>query len=336
MFPVIDMHCDTISLIYKRRRDGENAFLRENDMHLDLLRMKESGYMCQSFALFTHLESLKKAGADPYAYAVAMSDILDEETAKNSDIVRCVTKASEIVENHKNGFVSALKTIEEGAVYKGQPELVRDFYNRGVRKSTLTWNFENELAYPNKMTTDPAFGTPKMVPETERGLKPAGKDTVQLMEELGMLIDISHLGDAGIYEIFDIVKKDTPVIASHSNARTATNHPRNLTDEMLRLLADHGGVTGINFCPAFLTDDGSSQSRIEDMVRHIAYIKDKAGIDIIGLGSDFDGIGGTLEMNGGADIQHLADALSLAGFSTDEIEKIYYKNVLRVYKEVLK
>ena len=335
MYPIIDMHCDTISKIWKRRKDGETVSLRKNDMHLDLLRMKQGGYLCQCFALFTHLQHLRDAGQDPYEAAKALSDTFDTEVAANPDLVRPVTTAEQILANQKDGVISALKTIEEGAAYKGDPELVKTFYNMGVRKSTLTWNFENELAFPNRMTTDPDLGTPKMVPETEHGLKPAGKDVILLMEELGMLIDISHLGDKGIFDIFDIVKNDTPVLASHSNARAVTPHPRNLTDEMLRLIADHGGVTGINFCIAFLNEN-SDVSRVEDMIRHIRYIRNVGGIDMIGLGTDYDGIGGTLELKGGQDMQKLADALSLAGFTTGEIEKIFYKNVLRVYQSVLR
>lgn len=341
MYPIIDMHCDTISKIYERRQKGETVCLRENDMHLDLLRMKQGGYLCQSFALFSHLQGLKDSGRDPYEYAVALSDTLDAELAANPDLVRPVTTAEEIRKNQKDGVISALKTIEEGGVYKGDPELVKDFYRRGVRKSTLTWNFENELAWPNRMVIPTRSGdgwyvAPYLAPETEHGLKPAGRDVVLCMEELGMLIDVSHLGDKGIYDIFDMVKKDTPVIASHSNARAVTNHARNLTDDMLKLMADHGGVTGINFSSSFLTDDGSNESRVADMVRHIQHMKKVAGIDVIGMGTDFDGIGSKVEITGGEKIQMLADALSLAGFTTEEIEKIYYKNVLRVYSGILK
>jgi membrane dipeptidase len=155
------------------------------------------------------------------------------------------------------------------------------------------------------------------------------------MEELGMIIDVSHLGDAGIWEILDIVDLHTPVIASHSNARAVTGHPRNLTDQMLRGIAEHGGVTGINFCADFLAEDGNAVSRIKDMVRHVQYIYNVAGIDAIGLGTDFDGIDDRLEINGAGEMQKLADALSAAGFTIGEIEKIFWRNALRVYEEVL-
>ena len=335
MFPVIDMHCDTILSIYCAKRQGREVRLRENGLHVDLARMRKAGYLCQSFALFVNLEVVLGRGEDPSAYAKALSDLLDAELAANADWIRPVRTASEILQNRKEGFLSALKTIEEGGVYLGSPELVRTFYGLGVRKSTLTWNYENELAFPNRHVADPATGRKEVSPETERGLKPAGEEIVLLMEDLGMLLDVSHLGDAGIWDVLRIVRRDTPVIASHSNARSVTGHPRNLTDEMLRAIADHGGITGINFCPAFLCDDGKETSRVSDMVRHIRHIRNVAGIDAIGLGSDFDGIRGDLELNGAGDMQKLAGALSAAGFPDGEIEKIFWKNALRVYQAVL-
>ena len=353
MIPVIDMHCDTISAILERRRREQDTSqggsakpageggtkltcLRANDLHLDLLRMKEAGYMCQSFALFAYLPGLQATGETPFEYAKALSDLLDSEAAINADLIRPALTAEDIRRNFREGYMSSLKTIEEGGVYMGDPENIRCFYDLGVRKSTLTWNFENELAYPNRIVIDPETGMEKMIPETSLGLKKSGREAVKLMEETGMLIDVSHLGDAGILEILDIVDPHTPVIASHSNARAVTDFPRNLTDEMLRGIAEHGGVTGINFCAAFLTDDGKGISRIGDMIAHIRHIQNTGGIDVIGLGSDFDGISDTLELNGAGEMQKLADALSLAGFTTGEIEKIFWRNVMRVYDEVLR
>ena len=335
MIPIIDMHCDTIYKIYELRRQGENVGLRSNKLHVDLLRMKEAGYMAQCFAMFTYMPYTEERGMDPAEYAKALSDTMDRELEANSDLIRSALTAEDIVRNYREGFLSAIKTVEEGAVYKGSPEMVRFFYEHGVRKSTLTWNFENELAFPNRAVKNLETGEYSVFPETERGLKKAGQDVVQLMEELGMLIDVSHLGDAGILEVLDLVGTHTPVIASHSNARAVTVHPRNLTDQMLRGIAEHGGVTGLNFCAEFLTEDGSGVSRIKDMVRHVRYIYNVAGIDAIGLGTDFDGIDDQLEINGAGQMQRLADALSAAGFTTGEIEKIFWRNVMRVYEEVL-
>lgn len=335
MIPIIDMHCDTIFKIYELRRQGEDVVLRRNNLHVDLLRMKEAGYMAQCFALFTYLPYMQERGVDPFEYAKALSDTMDRELEANADLIRPALSAGDIVRNYREGFLSAVKTIEEGADYKGNPEIVRFFYDHGVRKSTLTWNFENELAFPNRAVKDSQTGEYHVFPETERGLKKAGQDVVQLMEALGILIDVSHLGDAGILEVLDLVDPHTPVIASHSNARAVAGHPRNLTDQMLRGIAEHGGVAGINFCAAFLSEDGSGVSRVEDLVRHARYIYNVAGCEAVGLGTDFDGIDDQLEVNGAGEMQKFADALSLAGFTTGEIEKIFWRNVMRVYEEVL-
>ena len=346
MVPVIDMHCDTIERLMMLRDKGEPKALRENDLHIDLLRMKQAGYMCQCFAMFTPLGRFgvardgqyhKPGASDQYAsvtdFARALSDFWDQEIAANADIIRPAKSATDIEKNFADGFMSGLKTIEEGAVFADEVDIMKEFYERGVRMATLTWNFENELAFPNRMYRPD--GTRTLEPETERGLKPAGRDVVKAMEEIGMIIDVSHLGDKGIWDILELVGPHTPVIASHSNARAVCGHPRNLTDEMLRTIADHGGVAGINYSADFLSDRGDNFTSIEDLITHMKYMKKVAGIDVIGMGTDFDGIGSKLEINGAGDMQKLADAMSVSGFTTEEIEKIFFKNVLRMMKTVI-
>ena len=120
---------------------------------------------------------------------------------------------------------------------------------------TLTWNYENDLAYPNKVDMNTGIS----MPETEHGLKKKGIEFVELMEEIGMAVDVSHLGDAGFWDVAEIMKK--PFAASHSNARAIAGHTRNLTDEMIRTMAERGGVMGINYCPVFLDDRGRRRHR---------------------------------------------------------------------------
>lgn len=336
MFPIIDMHCDTISGILLAKSRGEDVALRENEMSVDLMKLQKGGYMCQNFALFTHLDSVRKKGEGAFDHALALSDTLDAQLALNPDLILPALSGSDLEKNFADGFLSGLKTIEEGAVYEGKVENLQKLYDRGVRMSTLTWNFENELAFPNKMNVD-ENGTLHAEPDTENGLKEAGFEMVKAMEEMGVIIDVSHLNDAGIFDIFRTVRKDTPVIASHSNARAVCNVPRNLTDEMLRLIAAHGGICGINFAYDFISEEKSETqlTTIDGMIAHMKYIQNVAGIDIIGLGSDFDGIGNPVEVRNASGMQQIADAMSLAGFSVDEIEKVFYKNALRVYKQVL-
>lgn len=357
MVPVIDMHCDTAGLIYSRdlqaaargkEKNGaagytfsilpeemENGIsFRRNSRHIDFERMKKGGYMCQCFAHYVSRKLCEQAEESPFEILTAMLENTDKAFSENSDLIRPVLTGSEIEKNFSEGFMSAMKTVEEGIPYEGKLENLYRAYEMGVRKSTLTWNYENELGYPNLVDG-------KWTYDTERGLKKAGFDFILAMEEMGMIIDVSHLNDAGIRDILNTVKPSTPVIASHSNARAICGHSRNLTDEFLKKMADHGGVCGINFCPAFLTDDRDAEgqpdrhSRISDMIIHIKHIKNVAGIDMAAMGTDFDGTSGIMDIDECSKMQLLAEAMEKEGFTADEIEKVFYKNALRVYKEVL-
>jgi len=172
----------------------------------------------------------------------------------------------------------------------------------------------------------------------DKGLKQKGFEAVELMNELGMLVDVSHLSDAGFDDVLKHSKQ--PFVASHSNARAMTNHPRNLSDEMLKQLADAGGLTGINFFNNFLVKGVLKEklevAKIEDMVRHIKHIRNVAGVEVIGLGSDFDGIPNEVEIADASQMGKLSEALLKQGFSYDEVEKMFWKNGIRVIKEVLK
>ena len=192
---------------------------------------------------------------------------------------------------------------------------------------TLTWNFENEIGYPNTIVKAKDYD-----PSRHYGLKPEGSEIVREMNRVGMIVDVSHLGDDGFW---DVVKYcDGPFVASHSNARAVCNHTRNMTDDMIRALADKGGVMGLNFCGDFLNPNGTS--RVEDMVRHAKHIINVGGSDILGLGTDYDGIDGDLELDHCDKMPLLAQEMERQGFSTQQIEKIFHGNVLRLYREVLK
>lgn len=326
----IDMHCDTISRLYELKKTGKEERLRENEGHLDLVRMKTGSCLAQNFALFTSLSAEK----DPYGYCMALCDHFKDEIAANSGEIAQARTVEELIENEKAGKMSAVLTIEEGGVCCGDTEILRKFYEEGVRMMTLTWNYENELAYPNRVNLD----TGVCVPELTYGLKKRGVEFVELMEELGMVVDVSHLGDAGFFDVAGILR--TPFVASHSNARAVASHVRNLTDDMIRILAEHGGVAGINFCAPFLNDGERGKeaqlSCISDLILHIKHMKKVGGIECIGLGTDYDGIYCDLEIDSPAAFYRLYDALIKNGFTESEIEKIFYKNVLRVYKDVWK
>jgi len=201
------------------------------------------------------------------------------------------------------------------------------FKEEGISAITLTWNYENDLGYPN-------FGWEHQ----NKGLKTKGIEFVEEMNRLNMLIDVSHLSDAGFEDVLSHSKQ--PIIATHSNARAITHHTRNLSDVQLKKLADAGGVAGLAFSVNFLVEkefmDASRMAKVDDMVMHMKHIRNVAGIDILALGSDFDGIANPVEIEDASQMSKLSDRLLRNGFSYDEVEKIFFKNGLKIMKEVLK
>ena len=311
-FGVIDMHCDTITRLAHEKKDFVH-----NDCHISLEKMEQGNYMMQCFAVFLYL----KAYEHPFKSCNEYMDSFDEYMALYSDRIRKVTRADEIEENWAKGLISGMLTIEEGGAIEGNLENLRHFYDRGVRMMTLTWNFENELAYPNYVYENRI--------DTERGLKPLGRECVKKMQELGMIVDIAHLNDAGIRDVFSLAEK--PIIASHSNARAICNVPRNLSDEMLVRLKENGGMTGINYCPDFVSEN-REVDQIPMIIQHINHIVKVAGIDHVGLGSDFDGIDTPIGMSDCSRTHLLYQALKSEGYSKDDIDKIFFKNFLRVLR----
>lgn len=361
---IVDMHCDTVSELLQQRRAGKESTLRRNKLHLDLERMKKSGYLLQNFALYVNKERCQ----DPWGEVCALYQVYREEIEKHQDMIAPVLCYEDIVVNEKAGKMSAMLTVEEGAVCKGEIEKLHSLYNMGVRMLTLTWNYPNELGFPNldskrgkiawgackeikelrsqgvdgeefecrRKQAQEVFDDYFFTPDTRGGLTDKGREFVSEMERIGMIVDVSHLSDAGFYDVLDMTKK--PFVASHSNARTVCGCVRNLSDDMIRKLAERGGCTGLNFCADFLKVvpvGESNPGAMEDLVRHAMYITNLGGVEVLGLGSDFDGIDTNETMPGVQSMGILWDALHKAGYRQSELDKIFAENVLRVYREVL-
>lgn len=320
---VVDMHCDTIGELWKAEKAGKTMSLRSNGLHIDLEKMQKGDYLLQNFAMFVFLGR----EPDPLVNVLEMIDVYRRAMAENSDLIAPVLRYEDIEKNAAAGKMSGILTIEEGGVLKGSTYVLRNLYELGVRMLTLTWNFENEIGYPNTIVKREDYDSSK-----KYGLKAAGIEIVREMNELGMIVDVSHLGDDGFWDVVKYSK--APFVASHSNARSLCGHTRNLTDDMIRALADKGGVTGINFCGDFLNENG--KSRVEDMVRHMKHIKNVGGIGVLGLGTDYDGIDGDLELYNCSTMQRLAEEMEHQGFTHKEVEQVFSGNVLNLYKEVLK
>jgi len=310
----IDLHCDTILRLME---EGETGNLYHNSFNVDIQKLQQGKAQAQFFAMFVDLQK----DGDPLLRAQAMIDRFYQELETNDRHMAIARNYNDFLQNKKAGKLSAFLTIEEGGVLKGDLANLRNFYRLGVRLITLTWNYPNEIGYPNALTEC-----------RNKGLTPFGKEVIEEMNRLGMLIDVSHLSNQGFYDVADLSK--SPFVASHSNAWSVTAHCRNLTDDMLKLVAAKGGVVGINFEKSFLGN--APISRIEDMVCHIKYIYNVGGCDVLAIGSDFDGISPELELAHAGQMEKLVTALEASGFHQDEIEKICWKNALRVIKDTLR
>lgn len=361
---IVDMHCDTISeLLWVRKCAKEKHAetvddatkvceigLRKNDKHIDIEKLQTSGYSLQNFALFVEKEQCQ----EPWQQVQELYALYREELDKNSDILAPVYTYADIAKNQAAGKISSLLTVEEGAVCQGEIDKLCKLYEQGVRMMTLTWNYPNELGFPNlngprgRTVKEKAAQLPEgereqwvkaylNTPDTEHGLTEKGRKFVSKMEELGMIVDVSHLSDAGFYDVLSCSKK--PFVASHSNARTICPNVRNMSDDMIRRLAERGGVMGLNFCADFLTQlpvGVNNPGTVAAIVEHAGHIVNVGGIEVLGLGSDFDGIGTHGELPDASYMYRLFDALKKGGFTESQIEKIFTENVLRVYREVLK
>lgn len=332
---VVDMHCDTISELWSRRAEGKAASLRENDLHVDLKRLRESEYLLQNYALFVDWRKC----VDPWEKVCQLHRLYQGELAENADWIAPVYRFADIAENEAAGKLSSMLTVEEGAVCGGEIEKLHRLYQMGVRMLTLTWNYPNELGYPNLNVGEKGKAPEEFLyqPDTTDGLTERGVEFVEEMERLGMIVDVSHLSDAGFYQVYEHAKM--PFVASHSNARSVCRCVRNLTDDMIRKLAERGGVMGLNFCADFLREvphGGYNPGAVEDVVCHARHITNTGGTQVLGLGSDFDGIDTNEGLPGAQSMERLWKALKDAGYTERELDMIFAENVLRVYEEVIK
>ena len=326
----IDLHCDTLCMAFETQ--DKNIFDRPQFM-VDIKRLKQAGVLAQFFAMYMPPQDWIhniKADCTDDMFIDELYATLCDAVAQHPDDIAWAKNAIDMENNAKQGKVSAFLTIEDGRSVDGSFEKFDRYYNMGVRLVSLTHNYENCFGYPN--STD--------IKIMSAGLKPFGKEAVEYMNDKGIIIDVSHLSDGGFWDVMKLSKK--PVVASHSCARALTPHQRNLTDDMIKAMADKGGVCGINFCPVFVTDEDYTKgsyvehSKLGDIVRHVMHLYNVGGSDFVAIGTDFDGIGGKLDIASPLDMDKLFDALLKNGMNAVDVEKIACKNAERLIRETLK
>lgn len=311
--PFADLHCDTIAWIRHNRLQGKEMYLRDTyQMHVNVEKLKKSGYLLQNFALFVNMNEVE----DPWGTVLSLAELYTSEVEKNGDLLAPCLTFGDMEQAKADGKIASVLTVEEGGVCKGELENLRTLHRLGVRMLTLTWNHENEIGYPNGMPG---------------GLKEKGAEFLAEMETLGVIPDVSHLSDQGFWDVCRLAKK--PLAASHSSARALWPHRRNLTDEQIKALAHRGGIVGVNFYADFLAD--GETTRTADIVRHMKHMRDVGGLEVVALGSDFDGITCPLEMVDAAGMDQLVREMERVGFTQREIDKICWENVWDFYRRTL-
>lgn len=324
----MDFHCDT--LMHTWERIPGNDIVENNRCSLDLTRLTAGKVKAQFFGMFMlgkeDFQELGRPLCDDRTYLHSLAEDLFQglQRVEGAGFARNFTEYSAL---KKEGKTACFLTIEDGR-YLTTPERIEEVFDLGVRLVTLTWNYDNSLGHPN--ARDPE----KMA----MGLTSWGKEAVERMNDLGILIDVSHLSDGGFYDVLRTSKK--PFLASHSNARGVTNHPRNLTDDMIRALAEAGGISGLNFCPIFLeeypegVDRSRTYSRVEAMVAHLRHMYRLGGEGFPAIGTDFDGVSGNLEIDEPGKMEILWEALRKEGFSERILEGFFFKNGERLLRDV--
>ncbi|MDX9872345.1 MAG: dipeptidase [Clostridia bacterium] len=309
---IVDGHCDTVLEYFKHKR----SFWEKNKKgQMDWPRLREARVGLQFLAFYIEPEYKPAGSLARVLEMLSFFRFWQEEAPEGLQVIRSREDLSALHPD-RTAFLLA---IEGGEVLEGRTSLLRILHELGFRSLGLTWNQRNLLA-------DGAWEN-----ASKGGLTRHGTDTVREMNKLGMLIDVSHLADAGFWDVLAVSEK--PVAATHSCCRALMDHPRNLTDEQLAALGRNNGIIGINFFPGFLSPGKAGISNVVSHLEHAAAI---AGIDHIGLGSDFDGINRTPA--GLEDVTKIAvipEALLQRGWKEAEVRKIMGGNFIRVLSDVL-
>jgi len=321
---VVDAHIDTLLDIMvpparpMKFPTPRNFAERSDKGHVDLPRLSESGVDLQVFAAYVQPEyKIERALHRVMQLADRFYQMLDAHKEK----MMLFTRVSDVYEAERTEKIAAMLSIEGGEAVEADLGILRMLHKLGVRAITLTWNERNQIA------DGAAEG------RTKGGLTNFGVELVGEMNKLGMVVDVSHLSDTGFFDVIQTTK--SPIVASHSNCRALCNHRRNLTDEMIKLLADNGGVMGMNFAPAFV-DEKKDNASLERVLDHVDHIVKVVGADHVGLGSDFDGIESTPKgLEDVTKMPYFTEGLMKRGYKEDDIVKILGGNFLRVFKKVI-
>jgi membrane dipeptidase len=352
---IVDGHCDTP---YRLLRHNLHLADHDTEAQLDLKSLRESGITASFFAAYV---PPFYAGRGAARFAYRLIDLIHDELRRNPDVLTFCGDAAGIRQAKKDGKTAIMIGVEGGHAIEDSLSILRDFYDLGARYLTLTHVNTN-----NWCDSSGDAGR-------HNGITDFGREVVRTMNDLGMIVDISHVSDAAFYAVLETTR--VPLVATHSSCRALCRHPRNMTDAMLRDLARNGGVCMINFFSAFLNDTvaevimksqkrvrsesaggteempndatdwdlyvkwfntlGSPQATLDDAADHVFHAAEVAGIDHVGIGSDFDGVPALpTGLQTAAGLPLLTARLLERGMSEGDVEKVLGGNFLRVFEAI--
>ena len=316
----LDSHCDSPMILAPQQVDWAEAFSRRNpDLLVDLQKMDEGhldgtimvAYLAQGAR---DEDGLKAATAKANDILSKMEDMAARCTARVA-IARCPDDLRRLKLEGRHGIMLG---IENGYAIGKDIKNIEAFRNRGVVYMTLCHNGDNDIC-------DSARGN-----NEHGGVSPFGADVIREMNRVGMMVDLSHGGEKSFYDALDISSQ--PIVCSHSSARALCNHPRNLTDDQMRALAQKGGVAQVTFYHGFLKAEG--EASIVDAIAHLNHMVKIMGVEHVGIGTDFDGDGGVKGIASASELINFTRRLLRERYTNEEIQMIWGGNFLRVMQQV--
>ena len=309
-YTIFDGHADTISVLFDK-----NQKLYENTCHIDLRRMKNNKHV-QFFAAFI---DAKNSFLPPFERAMSLVRLYHNEISQNANYIMHCNSYKDILKALSLGKTASLLSLEGGEALSGRLENLRVFFDLGVRMINLCWNYQNDLASG-------------VLAEEDKGLSEFGGQVIEAMNNLGMIVDVSHMSEKSFWDTIQKTKK--PLMASHSNTYAIKKHLRNLKDSQIKAIIKNGGLIGINLYTEFLCD---GECNLTSVLNHIEHILALGGEENIAFGSDFDGMESLPDgINSISDVSKIVDEMKRIGYQDDLIEKITHKNFFRLAEFVLK
>lgn len=349
--PILDGHNDTLTKIHGTGPDARSFLERSDRGHIDLPRAREGGLGGGFFAIFSSSPDYERSLAPlldgqgqeieggwsiplppplPHEaaleYTRAIVADLEAIVAASDGAVRIVRTPLEALRCLQRKIMAVILHIEGAEAIAPDLSNLDEFYELGLRSLGPVWSRPNAFAH------GVPFDFPRS-PDTGPGLSNEGHALIRRCNDLGILVDLSHLNEKGFWDVSHI--STAPLVATHSAAHRLCPSPRNLTDEQLDVIGLSRGIVGINFHVGFLRSDGrtDTDTPLSEIVKHARYVADRIGVEHVGLGSDLDGATMPAELTDVSRLPALVDAFREAGFAEDEIEAIAYLNWLRVLRE---